>query len=1019
MTESEETNFIVITKIKEFPMPDGQPMAIAFNYPLIAIVVSSKTIVTFNFETKSTVKLERQLIGEENVVLCADVSPDRTHIATGHSDGEVVVWSLQSKTSLISTNTSEPISFIAFGSAFSIFHSDAMGNLSRTTVSQNIFKKSVTTQILYNFEQPLTALAYHDNALYVSTSTHTLAYLITPEFRSHWTDHTCTSCFAFLETANSKLIARGVGHNVIISKYDGTLIRTVEFSQTPNVVSMLSENSVLVLFSGNCEMAVGERRFRRHVPKGPSLAFKDKIYVAGSELIQLSIASISQRVENYIQENNWPMALAQITEPDDIDDLQGLLKKYVKSDQFNPQELFKFVERMNMTDFVVQMMFTDKKEQILEAFIESGITKWKLTLEFIIEAAKCIKDDQKLIKFLTSVELNIEWLQTIFNLCFDRGLVDLISELALEYCSDIYMALLVYEYSKNYEKEHNLIRSILMPQNPSTVALRMKQDCVKFLSTVDLYGFVNYDSQSALQIFQIALDLSPHLGFSISTIINHIIPSLDPSSTFWGILIPQIVQYSIIVDDNSLNAINRFIFLPSKSDVSIRREMLNALLKTNQIKDLRKYLIMTRSAGFTDCELKIIELLKDPEELLYFIIQNQVKEFANELKKVTNNDSETISKILVKHCKTLLGVNPDEYTEMVWEYGKSDLTIRVYKNLKDSHALSWHFLHRIFSNHKEFYEAADEQSSEFYAMNLARYQPKTLLDSLKNMKSIPLDKLLNTCMERGILDSALYLCLLTQEIDKGVTFSSEYLLNSLMEQGGDKNVVNEIVTFLSSISSNPDYEENWVKLLSVFQLPLYAIKDDTTKRQNILNLLGDFIQTMTLVVEPVFVTQNLTTLFSFLPFKDSRSLVSRVFKTIREKTEFTRTFSHIVKDESVCAQLNFVKKLSNGHEYDAERCATCGQRLCACNAYAARCGHVFHSECAKSAWCPICQRGFQLVDKKDEGQTLQGVAMLTNFENKVKESEIKPQQKTNQTNLLNPKKLEMPLIGTLVQQIYD
>lgn len=1010
MTEAEETNFIVITKIKEFPMPDQQPMAIAFNYPLLAIVVSTKEIITFNFESKLTIKLERQFVGEENAVLCADVSPDRTHIATGHSDGEVAVWSLQSKTTLISANTQEPISFIAFGSAFSIFHSDAMGNLSRTTVSQNIFKKSVTTQILYNFGQPLTALAYHENSLYVSTSTHTLAYSISPDFRSLWQDHTCTSCFAFFETAETKLIARGVGHSVIITKQDGKTQRVVDFSQTPNVISMLSENSVLVLFAGNCEMAVGERRFRRHVPKGPSLAFKDKIYVAGSELIQLSIASISQRVEKYIQENNWSMALAQICEPDDIDDLQGLLRKYVNSDSLQPMELFKFVERMSMTDFVVQMLFTEKKEEIFSAFVDSGITNWKLSLEFILEAAKITTDNEKLIKFLKSIELNIEWLQSIFNLCFERGIIDVISQLALEYCADIHMALLVYEYNKNYAAEHELIISVLMPQNPQHISSKMKHDCLKFLSSVDLSGFVQYNETDAIAVFQVALDISPHLGFSPQALINHIIPALSPSSTFWGILIPQILQNNIKMDEESLNAINRFIFLPSKSDIVIRREMLETILKTGQIKDLRKYMLMCRSVGFSDCELSIIEMLHDPDEFLTFVITHQLTKFSDELKKVTNNDKEAIEKILLKHCRTLLPINPDEFADLTWETGGKDLALQIYKIIKDNNGFSWHFLSRIFKN-KEFFECADEQMSEMYALQLAKYQPKKLLSALKCMKSCPPDKVLNACIERGILDATLYLCLITQETERGTDFASEYLLQTLMENP-DPDVVSEICQYLSSIQS-PDFQDIWARVLAVFQLPLYSHPDESPKRQQVIGLLGDFIQKMTLVAEPTFVTTQLTHLFSFLPFKDARALVSRVFKAMRERTEFTRTFSHIVKDEAVAAQLKHVRALQRGHEYDAERCAVCGKKLSVCSAFAARCGHVFHTECAKSLWCPICQRGFQLVDEHNSAS--HGVSMLTDFEQKLKISAITPTAKTPMSPLLQQgKKLEMPLIGTYV-----
>ena len=278
--QEEETNFIVTTKINEFPMKDLSPMAIAFNYPILAVVTSSNHIVTFNFETKITIHLERQT-ATDNPALCADISKDKTQIATGHADGEVVLWSLQTRTAVLSQKTSEPISYIAFGTDLNIFHCDSNGSLCRTSITQNIFKRSVNTTVLYNFDQPLTALRVHENIIYVSTCAETIAFLYQPEFKVLWTDNAASSCFAFLQTPTVKLIGRGVGHSVVISDFNGVTKKIVEFSQTPNVVSLL-------LQTPNINYNALDRRHRTalHIA---ALSKSMDIYQLLSEVIDVSI----------------------------------------------------------------------------------------------------------------------------------------------------------------------------------------------------------------------------------------------------------------------------------------------------------------------------------------------------------------------------------------------------------------------------------------------------------------------------------------------------------------------------------------------------------------------------------------------------------------------------------------------------------------------------------------------------------------------------------------------------------
>jgi glycogen debranching enzyme len=90
---------------------------------------------------------------------------------------------------------------------------------------------------------------------------------------------------------------------------------------------------------------------------------------------------------------------------------------------FAADVLFETVERIKMTDFVVAMLFTQRREEILNAFVRAGRPSWHLTIEFIIEIAKVTTDDTLLKQFLSTIEFNIEWQQQIFTICFVRGFI--------------------------------------------------------------------------------------------------------------------------------------------------------------------------------------------------------------------------------------------------------------------------------------------------------------------------------------------------------------------------------------------------------------------------------------------------------------------------------------------------------------------------------------------------------------------------------------------------------------------
>ena len=204
-----------------------------------------------------------------------------------------------------------------------------------------------------------------------------------------------------------KTIARGVGHNVVISGVDGVKKTTIGFRHSPICDVLLDENNIITVSPGECEIAVGDIHYRRSVPKGHALVHKDRIFIAGVEIIQIALASVSQRVEHLVQEGNWEMALSQISSPGDI---SVLLHDYADSDALCHSVLFATVERLWIIDFIVKMSPPKRRQEIIRAFAESGISRWTLTLDFVMEVIATTRDDEKLVKFLSTVELSLDWL---------------------------------------------------------------------------------------------------------------------------------------------------------------------------------------------------------------------------------------------------------------------------------------------------------------------------------------------------------------------------------------------------------------------------------------------------------------------------------------------------------------------------------------------------------------------------------------------------------------------------------
>ncbi|OHT07816.1 hypothetical protein TRFO_23854 [Tritrichomonas foetus] len=1010
MTE-EESNFILITKINEFPMNEIVPMSVAYSYPFIAIVTAPTEILLFNLETRITSKLERKTIYTESVVLCSVISDDKSFIATGHNDsygGEVVLWSLSSLTEVFSFRLNEGVSQVQFGlTSDSILHSDSMGVLTLSTITTKFFKKVVTHQVFRDFGSPLVTMAVHKRHLFTSSSNLTQCFTL-DFFKDNevWRESEPSNCFAFLDTPNENYVARGVGHDVIVTTLNGKNPHTYEFSRTPNVISFIDLNTILVLFAGNCEMIRENIRFHRKVPPGIALALSDRIFIAGQDLLQLSLASVEQRVDHYITENEWGKAFEQISSAKEIPNIYDFFNKFINSNSFDPEILFKNVDRLQKTDFIIDCKFTEKNELILNAFAESDYIKWNLTEKFIEKLISEVKDDDKLSGFLMKIEINRRWLPNIYQLLLKRNMLSTVSQLALVYSCDYFVNLLIAHYQENFCEIHRLLDILLMSEKLSP------QSAISYLESVDLTYFVAFNKENAIKILSFAFDYLINHRLSCQILVNKVIPAIDKDDEdAWKKLVTLVTTKSVLIQEDLIPYIENYVYA-SNCDKTTRGDLLVYLLASSQITDTQRALDLVRNSGLQSCELAIIISIHDVDEYFSYIVDNKKSSFRSDLYKVVKDTSE-LKKIYIEKAHLLMSVNPDEFCEEVVKLENVQMIHEIYDILSKNKVLTWHFMKRVFCR-PEFTESATSEEVLTYITFLARYNPSGVYSALKAFHNIPLDQMLEICKKHGIVDATLYLCGLSYDFDGALKFGTAALETSLMENQSSL-IVSQICNYLTST-----YQEDkitvWLKFLATFQIPIYVYycdpeKASPEKLEPILELLGVFLDSMIRDLDSAtIVATKFIDMFSFLPFQVARSIITRFFKSIREKNQFSGTLVQIEKFEAVNIQMNRLQDLAQGKEYDGIRCANCGKLLGQSDAVAYHCGHVFHAQCSTSGWCKICEVSIERSEKPTEAtpDVSKQLVTLDQFSDEIPELEIFKKEELHRPM---KKMLDIPTIG--------
>ena len=103
-----------------------------------------------------------------------------------------------------------------------------------------------------------------------------------------------------------------------------------------------------------------------------------------------------------------------------------------------------------------------------------------------------------------------------------------------------------------------------------------------------------------------------------------------------------------------------------------------------------------------------------------------------------------------------------------------------------------------------------------------------------------------------------------------------------------------------------------------------------------------------------------------------------------------------------------MKDTIRGRKIDSRVCAKCHKKLGNGDAVAAKCCHVFHSDCSLDGWCPICNRRFEIVSKDQFVSQSQILKQFDHKEINVEKSNVK--KRSNGSDKL----LQQPTIGEVV-----
>ena len=949
--------FVSVKKLHPCEFTARDVMAVAMHDLVVAVARSANDLELFDIASVSRRSLARRTRVTGITITCIDVNLKSDYVVTGGvSDtgaGELAIWQISSGHEIAVLSVTNGVTHVQFGSSpTEIVFADVFGHVAVATLL-NFFIR-VQLRLKSRFEHDigdvLTGIRMFGGLLYVFTHAGTYTLDISREGLPHRDVNTRQALsFAFLARDSVSIMAQCMGHDVLVSRLDGTgEVRVVSFEKTPAQVAVVDADTVAAMFPGRIEVVGPGVQFSADVPRGVPLADDGSMCIVGDFVYRIKVRSRQKRIQKYVEGERWDLAFRQISCVDDVPDFYGLVNSYIQSSNFDAAVLFDVLERLDVTDYVVTGMLSEKRVEILEALVRSGRHGWVLKHEFVCELLRVCQDEKSVTEFFKSVELNIMWIGDIVVASLRKGWYDLAAYVVTTYMHDCYLQYLLACYKGDFEKVHNIMDMLL--ENPSE---DLVTGTFHFMENQELSGVIAHNENHICKVVSTLLET---VQVNTWPLIRNVIKAISKDSGIWLPIAAHMIQKRIIVDDSVVPYIENFLFFKAEPVPHLQSNLLLMLLETNQFTNLKKYLDLSRCKCYVECELWIVGHLSDPSELLPTLVVNKLHTFKDLLATLPN-----VKSLLIDNAPLFLSINSDEFCDSIAELCDMNEIRKINDLLSPDSAALWHFQKRIFTR-KEFAAQASPSEVIHFTEQMCTYMKDQVLSTLRLFNDIPTTKVLSICETYGVVNATLYLCDMMKDFTRAKEFAKRVITRSLMQDQSSQTVT-QVCEYLSTSSCRDGKIELWLDIMESFRLPLYAFKNDSEKLSHVSEILGQFMDAMVRdVSDPQIVSRRFTKSFGFLPFKTARPILARFFRSVREKCEFMQTLNDILKCEAVEKQMAHVIGLSSGRVYHAVHCAGCNRRLGQGTVVGARCGHVFHIDCVRNGWCPICDTSFHVPE---------------------------------------------------------
>lgn len=918
-------NILTLSKIDKIDLQTIQPVAHCIAGNMIGFVASTNQLFLFNFETNE--KIEFPKIEKDAVpIMSIAINEENTMVATGHSDGRITFWSIQSKSQIYSSKTETPVSKLVFcQGSNTVVHTDITGNVYSSTLNiVFIYKKSITTNKVRQFDSPISALSVCKKYIFLSCAYGTYCLDSTDGFKEVFTDTENCNSFAFYKT---ELVGRSSGENLIISDFQGKNKSTINFDHNTQSLALISPRIYASFYNGKCEVINESKQVTKPVPVGKYIVDGNHIFIAGAELHRVFIDQTKEDFNQLVSDGKWKEAFNILKTKDEIKDIESYINMYIESANFEIPFLFETLERLLMTDFVTDLKITTNFVEILIEFAKIH-PNWKLNLTFIEAVSKVTKDPIILHDFLDSLTYNASWAPSLINISLRTSNFDLAQKFAN---NDVYLSLLIAEYSHDAMVMHEKLKLAMESTD-------MAGDAIKFLSTSNLKLFLAFDTDSATDILQKAFDMTINLCLGIDALVNNVIEYLKPENPMWPLVITTSRNANVFI--TSIDSAENYLLYGG--DVKSRKELFSFLLTSGAAKDYQHFLDVAIAIGFEQIELDIIGMSKDLDSLVAFFFRHKKTSFIGDLHIICKKLD--IKQILMTYWRELMTINSFEFCAEILNTHDLEFISRVIKTLETSYKFM-----SIYFTFDGVMEVTDQSSILKYIELSCDYNPKSVIEFVRKLRNSDFEKIVAITEQKGVLDATLHICGLLADNKRIVKNSINAITDELMESYENSFLTKQVIDYLCSAPTNDNL---WYEIITAFQLPFMKHGDKFSECEALISYItsmtyniNDFVQT----------TKVLTKTFSFLPFAQTKKLFQVSFATMKEKNKFSVSLNAIVHEEAINNQLNAVRSRQRGVLYDGTKCAICMMKLDGTFVCCHSCGSCYHSTCCHS-WCEKCRR---------------------------------------------------------------